>query len=59
MPAHRHHDSNRIVSRHQTSEGVVVYRRCHCGALQVSLHRPGRRPTAISDSRHATDPVRL
>lgn len=30
-----------VVSRHRTSEGVVVWTRCICGALQVRLHRPG------------------
>lgn len=57
MPAHRHHDAYCTVSRHQTSEGVLVYRRCHCGALHVALHQAGRRPAVISESRHATDPL--
>ncbi|GAB3969098.1 hypothetical protein GCM10029978_039760 [Actinoallomurus acanthiterrae] len=30
-------DTNTIVSRHTTSEGVVVWRRCACGRLQMAL----------------------
>ena len=30
-----------VVSRHRTSQGVVVWSRCVCGALQIWLHRPG------------------
>lgn len=56
MSAHHRHGPSCTVSRHQTSEGVLVYRRCHCGALQVALHQPGRRPTVIGESRH-TDPA--
>lgn len=60
MSAHQHHDdAYGTVSRHRTSEGEVVYRRCGCGALQVTLHRPGRRAAVISASRHLTTPVRL
>lgn len=58
MSLHRHHDPYCTLSRHQTSEGVLIYRRCQCGALNVALHRPGRRPTVITESRH-TDPVGL
>lgn len=31
----------RVVSRHRTSQGMVVWSRCVCGALQVWLHRAG------------------
>jgi hypothetical protein len=31
-----------VLSRHQTSEGVVTYARCHCGELQIWLTAAGR-----------------
>lgn len=30
-------DTNTIVSRHITSEGVVLWSRCACGRLQMAL----------------------
>lgn len=30
-----------VVSRHRTSQGMLVWRWCVCGALQVWLHRRG------------------
>lgn len=48
-------DTNwQVVSRHRTSEGVVVWTRCVCGALQVWLHRPGA-PEAVALGRQSHD----
>ena len=43
-----------VVSRHRTSEGVIVWTRCIiCGALQVWLHRPGvAEAVALGRQRH-------
>jgi hypothetical protein len=41
--------SEKIVSRHATSAGIVVWRRCHCGRLRMTLvpyDDDGRRLTA-------------
>jgi hypothetical protein len=31
-----------VLSRHQSSEGVVTYERCNCGELQIWLTGAGR-----------------
>lgn len=36
---HSQHEPGEVASRHMTSEGVLVYTRCACGALRVRLHR--------------------
>lgn len=35
------HTDAEVVSRHRTSQGLVVWSRCVCGALQIWLYRPG------------------
>ncbi|GAA2139020.1 hypothetical protein GALLR39Z86_43850 [Glycomyces algeriensis] len=38
------------MSRHHTSEGVVVWTRCVCGAVRARLHRLGpAEPVAFAD----------
>ncbi|MFG3342895.1 hypothetical protein [Glycomyces sp. NPDC048151] len=34
-------DDAAVVSRHHTSEGVIVWTRCVCGAVRARLHRLG------------------
>ncbi len=47
-PAVMNTDTHTIVSRHTTSEGVVVWSRCACGRLQMVLvpYGAGRRGIA-------------
>jgi hypothetical protein len=43
-------DGAAVVSRHHTSEGVVVWTRCVCGAVRARLHRLGpAEPVAFAD----------
>lgn len=43
-------DGAAVVSRHHTSEGVVVWTRCVCGAVRARLHRLGpAEPVACAD----------
>lgn len=44
--------SSEVVSCHLTSEGVLVYTRCACGALRLQLHRPEGRNQVIVEGRH-------
>lgn len=37
-----------VVSRHATTEGVIVYTRCVCGVLHVRRHSPGAASTAAT-----------
>lgn len=47
-------DGYDVVSRHRTTEGVIVYARCRvCEALQVRLERPHQRRHIVAESRHA------
>lgn len=50
-------DPYEVASRHATSEGVIVYTRCVCGALQVRRYAPGdAHPPVIARSRNAAAP---
>jgi hypothetical protein len=43
-------DREAIVSRHHTSEGVIVWTRCVCGTVRARLHRIGpAEPVACAD----------
>jgi hypothetical protein len=47
-----HHLSGHVVSRHLTSEGVLVYLRCDCGALELLLQRWGDGTDPVLARRH-------
>ncbi|OLL98864.1 hypothetical protein Ae406Ps2_3391 [Pseudonocardia sp. Ae406_Ps2] len=41
----------RTASRHRTSDGVVSYQRCRCGAWRIRLAAPGTATVAASAGR--------
>lgn len=43
-----------VLSHHRTSEGLVTWARCQCGALQVRLHHAGPSET-VARGRTAGD----
>ncbi|MFD7506183.1 hypothetical protein [Streptomyces sp. NPDC059850] len=45
-------NTHTIVSRHTTSEGVVVWTRCGCGRLQMALIPYGARGKALAAGGH-------
>ncbi|WP_212910389.1 hypothetical protein [Streptomyces sp. TS71-3] len=45
-------DTSTVVSRHTTSEGVVVWSRCACGRLQMALVPYGTDGRALVAGRH-------
>ncbi|MDA1358941.1 hypothetical protein O1R50_04870 [Glycomyces luteolus] len=46
-------DGGDVVSRHHTSEGVIVWTRCVCGAVRARRHRLGpAEPVAGADPPH-------
>lgn len=47
-------NTNTIVSRHTTSEGVVVWSRCACGRLQMVLVPYGIDGKGLAAGRHDT-----
>ncbi|MGW2331739.1 hypothetical protein ACWC5C_39145 [Streptomyces sp. NPDC001700] len=45
-------NTHTIVSRHTTSEGVVVWTRCGCGRLQMALIPYGARGKGLAAGGH-------
>ena len=41
--------SARVLSRHTTSEGVIVYTQCVCGLLDAWLYPLGANATVVAD----------
>ncbi|MEU6573524.1 hypothetical protein [Streptomyces sp. NPDC046805] len=48
-----HMDTDTIVSRHITSEGVVVWSRCACGRLRMTLVPYGTDGKGLAAGGHA------